>query len=100
MAKGFYAGRGNQFRAAQVAIWKALSYAYRDRRTRKRDFRALWIQRIGAAARMNGMSYSQFIHGLQKAGMEIDRKALADLAIVDSQGFGQIAEKAREALAA
>ena len=98
LAKGFRGGRKNLYRPAHGAVWKALSYAYRDRRRRKRDFRALWIARIGAAARLNDMNYSQFIHGLSKAGIEIDRKALADLAIADAAAFSKIAEKAKSAL--
>ena len=100
MAKGFYSGRKRQYRAAHAAVWKSLAYSYRDRRTRKRDFRALWIQRIGAAARLNGLNYNQLIHGLSKAQIEIDRKMLADLAVHDEEGFSQVAEAAKTALAA
>ncbi|MCA9426338.1 MAG: 50S ribosomal protein L20 [Candidatus Omnitrophica bacterium] len=100
LAKGFRGGRKNLYRPAHGAVWKALTYAYRDRRRRKREFRALWIQRIGAAARINDMSYSQLINGLNKAGIELDRKALADLAIADEAAFSKIAEQAKAALAA
>ncbi len=100
LAKGFRGGRKNLYRPAHGAVWKALSYAYRDRRRRKREFRALWIARIGAAARLNELSYSQLIYGLSKAGIEIDRKALADLAIADATGFSKIVDQAKSALAA
>jgi len=99
-AKGFFAGRGRLYRPAHNAIWKALAYSYRDRRRRKREFRALWITRIGAAARLSGLNYSELIHGLSKAGIEIDRKSLAELAITDAEGFAQIAEKAKAAITA
>ncbi|MBU4345030.1 MAG: 50S ribosomal protein L20 [Desulfobacteraceae bacterium] len=91
LAKGFRAGRSKLFRTAADAVDKALMYAYRDRRVRKRDFRRLWILRINAAARMNDMSYSKFIHGLKMANIELDRKVLADLAISDPLAFTQIA---------
>jgi large subunit ribosomal protein L20 len=100
MAKGFFSGRGRLYRPAHGAVWKALAYAYRDRRRRKREFRALWITRIGAAARLHDLNYNQLIHGLAMAGVEIDRKALADLAIADAAGFGKIAETAKAALSA
>ena len=99
-AKGFYSGRRKLIRTAENAVWKALTHTYRDRRRRKRDFRALWITRIGAAARQNELNYSQLMNGLNKAGVEIDRKTLADLAVNDSAGFAKVAEKARQALAA
>jgi large subunit ribosomal protein L20 len=99
-AKGFFQGRGRLYRTASGAVWKALAYSYRDRRRKKRDFRALWITRIGAAARLHDLNYNQLIHGLSMAGVEIDRKALADLALQDAAAFGQIAEKAKSALAA
>jgi len=99
-AKGFYSGRRKLIRTAENAVWKALTHSYRDRRRRKRDFRALWITRIGAAARLNELNYSQLIDGLNKAGVEIDRKSLADLAVSDAAAFAKVAEKAREALAA
>jgi len=98
LAKGFRGGRSKLFRTAADAIDKALMYAYRDRRVRKRDFRKLWIARINAAARMNNLSYSKFIHGLKLAGVELDRKVLAELAISDPSGFSQIASLASEQL--
>ncbi|MFC0268463.1 50S ribosomal protein L20 [Kushneria aurantia] len=96
-AKGYYGARSRTFRVAKQAVIKAGQYAYRDRRQRKRQFRALWIARINAAARTHGMSYSRFISGLKKAGIEIDRKILADLAVHEKQAFGAIVEKARAA---
>jgi large subunit ribosomal protein L20 len=98
LAKGFRGGRSKLFRTAADAVDKALMYAYRDRRVRKRDFRKLWIARINAAARMNNLSYSKFIHGLKLAGVELDRKVLAELAISDPSGFSQIASLASEQL--
>ncbi len=98
-AKGYYGARSRVFRVAKQAVIKAGQYAYRDRRQRKRQFRALWIARINAAARMNGMSYSRLIAGLKKAAIEIDRKVLADLAIHDKAVFTAIVEKAKTALA-
>ena len=98
-AKGSYGARSRVYRVAKQAVIKAGQYAYRDRRQRKRQFRALWIQRINAAARMHDLSYSRFMNGLKKAGIEIDRKMLADLAVNDLPAFGQLAEKARAALA-
>jgi len=98
LAKGFRGGRSKLFRTAADAIDKALMYAYRDRRVRKRNFRKLWIARINAAARMNNLSYSKFIHGLKLAGVELDRKVLAELAISDPSGFSQIASLASEQL--
>ena len=98
-AKGFRGRRGNVFRVAKQAVMKAGQYAYRDRRTKKRVFRALWIARINAAARNNDMTYSQFIHGLKKASIEMDRKVLADLAVFDKAAFSAIVEKAKAALA-
>ncbi|MGB2688245.1 MAG: 50S ribosomal protein L20 [Desulfobacterales bacterium] len=98
LAKGFRGGRSKLFRTAADAVDKALMYAYRDRRVRKRDFRKLWIARINAAARMNNLSYSKFIHGLKLAGVELDRKVLAELAISDPSGFSQIAGLAAEQL--
>ncbi len=91
MAKGYRGGRSKLFRSAINAVDKALMYAYRDRKTRKRDFRRLWIARINAAARMNSLSYSKFIHGLKLANIEIDRKVLAELAVSDPSGFTKIA---------
>lgn len=96
LAKGFRGGRSKLFRTAADAVDKALMYAYRDRRQRKRDFRKLWIARINAAARMHNLSYSRFINGLKKAGVALDRKVLADLAITDPTGFAQIASMASQ----
>jgi large subunit ribosomal protein L20 len=98
MAKGHRGGRSKLFRTAADAVDKALMYAYRDRKARKRDFRKLWIARINAAARMNNLSYSKFIHGLKLAGVYLDRKVLAELAISDPSGFAQIANLASEQL--
>ncbi|ASD26800.1 RRP-L20 [Brevundimonas diminuta] len=97
-AKGFYGRRKNTIRAAKAAVDRAGQYAYRDRRNKKRSFRALWIQRINAAARTEGFTYSQFMHGLNKAGIELDRKVLAAIA-ADEAGFKGIADKVRAALA-
>ena len=97
-AKGFYGRRKNTIRAAKAAVDRAGQYAYRDRRTKKRNFRSLWIQRINAAARTEGFTYSQFINGLNKAGIEMDRKVLAAVA-ADQAGFKAIADKVRAALA-
>lgn len=96
LAKGFRGGRSKLFRTAADAVDKALMYAYRDRRQRKRDFRRLWIARINAAARMNNISYSRFMHGLKKADVSLDRKVLAELAISDPAGFAQIAALASQ----
>ena len=98
-AKGFYGRRKNTIRIAKQAVDRAGQYAYRDRRNKKRSFRALWIQRINAAARLEGFTYSQFIHGLGVAGVDIDRKVLADIAGADPTGFKAIADKVRSALA-
>ena len=98
-AKGYYGARRKVYRVAKQAVIKAGQYAYRDRRQRKRQFRALWIARINAAARENGLSYSRFINGLSKASIEIDRKVLADLAVFDAQAFSALAEKAKASLA-
>ena len=98
-AKGYYGARGRVFRVAKQAVIKAGQYAYRDRRQRKRQFRALWIARINAAARINGLSYSRFIAGLKKANIEIDRKVLADLAVYEQGAFTAVVEKAKAALA-
>ena len=95
MAKGYRGARGKALRAARVNVERALQYAYRDRRVRKRQFRSLWITRINAASRMHGLSYSRFMDGLQKAGIDLDRKVLADLALNDPHGFAQIVELAR-----
>lgn len=99
-AKGYYGARSRVYRVAKQAVIKAGQYAYRDRRQRKRQFRALWIARINAAARINGISYSRLIAGLKKASVEIDRKMLADLAVQEKAAFAAVAEKAKEALAA
>ena len=96
LAKGFRGGRGKLFRTAADAVDKALMYAYRDRRVRKRDFRKLWIARINAAAKLNDLPYSKFVHGLKLAGVELDRKVLAELAISDPSGFSQIANLAAQ----
>ena len=100
MAKGYRGQASKSYKRAKEALLKADSYAYRDRRNRKRDFRRLWIVRINAAARQEGMSYSQFMHGLREAGIELDRKVLADMAVRDPETFRRFAEKAREAVAA
>ena len=94
-AKGYYGRRKNVFRVATQAVTKAGQYAYRDRRQRKRQFRALWIARINAGARECGLSYSRFINGLKKASIEIDRKVLADLAVFDKAAFAALAEQAK-----
>jgi large subunit ribosomal protein L20 len=98
--KGYRGQAHSSYKRAKEALLKADSYAYRDRRNRKRDFRRLWITRINAAARREGMSYSQLMHGLKEAGIEVDRKVLADIAVRDPQTFRRFAEKAREAVAA
>jgi large subunit ribosomal protein L20 len=98
--KGYRGQAKSSYKRAKEALLKADSYAYRDRRNRKRDFRRLWIVRINAAARQEGMSYSQFMHGLKEAGIEVDRKVLADIAVRDPETFRRFAEKAREAVAA
>jgi len=97
-AKGYYGARSRVYRVATQAVTKAGQYAYRDRRQKKRQFRRLWIVRINAAARMFDMSYSRFMNGLSKAGIEVDRKMLADLAVHDIDAFGKLAEKAKAAL--
>lgn len=99
-AKGYYGARSKVFRVAKQAVIKAGQYAYRDRRQRKRQFRALWITRINAAARQHGLSYSRFMNGLNLAGIEVDRKILADLAVHDAAAFGALAERAKGALTA
>jgi large subunit ribosomal protein L20 len=95
--KGFRGEANSNYRRAKEALMKAETYAYRDRRNKKRDFRRLWITRINAAARQNGMSYSEFMHGLKLAGIELDRKVLADIAVRDADTFRRFAESAREA---
>jgi large subunit ribosomal protein L20 len=97
-AKGYYGARRKVFRAANQAVIKAGQYAYRDRRQRKRQFRALWIARINAGARMCGLSYSRFMDGLKKAAIELDRKVLADLAVFDMKAFAELAERAKAAI--
>ncbi|MEZ5541015.1 MAG: 50S ribosomal protein L20 [Pseudomonadota bacterium] len=99
-AKGYYGARSKVYRVAKQAVIKAGQYAYRDRRQKKRQFRALWIARINAAARDNGLSYSRLIDGLNKANIEIDRKVLADLAVFDAAGFSALADQARAGLSA
>jgi large subunit ribosomal protein L20 len=100
LTKGYRGEAHSNYRRAKEALMKAESYAYRDRRNRKRDFRRLWITRINAAARQNGMSYGQFMHGLKLAGIELDRKILADIAVRDADTFRRFAERAREAIEA
>ena len=97
-AKGYFNARRKVFRTAKQAVIKAGQYAYRGRREKKREFRALWITRINAAARLHGLSYSRIMNGLNKAGVEIDRKVLADIAVHDSAAFGAIAQQAKTAL--
>ena len=99
-AKGAYGGRSKLWKAAKETVERGWRYAYRDRKNKKRDFRKLWIVRINAAAHQNDMTYSTFIHGLQKAGIEIDRKILADMAVRDPQGFAALVDAARSALSA
>ena len=99
-AKGYYGRRKNTIRVAKQAVEKAMQYQYRDRKVKKRTFRSLWIQRINAAVREHGLTYGRFIDGLNKAGIEIDRKVLADLAVNDANAFGLIAERAKSGLEA
>jgi large subunit ribosomal protein L20 len=98
LAKGYRGARSKLFRSATEAVDRALCYAFRDRRVKKRDFRTLWITRINAAARLNGLSYSKLVHGLKIAKIELDRKVLADLAVADPKGFAEIAGIAKAAL--
>jgi large subunit ribosomal protein L20 len=98
--KGFFLTKSKLYQSMQEAANRADRYAFRDRRARKRQFRTLWIQRVGAAARLNGLSYSQFMHGLKVAGVEVDRKVLADMAVKDAAGFAQIVAQAKAAVAA
>ena len=98
-AKGYYGNRSKIYRVANQAVMRSLQYAYAHRRLRKRDFRKLWIARINAACRMNDMSYSRFINGLNKAGVEINRKVFADLAVTDAKAFSDLVEVAKKALA-
>ncbi|WP_029519857.1 MULTISPECIES: 50S ribosomal protein L20 [unclassified Persephonella] len=99
LAKGYYGAKHRSYRRAKEQVLRSLQYEYRDRRLRKRDFRKLWITRINAAARLNGLSYSQFIHGLKLAGVDLNRKVLADIAVTDPEGFAKLAETAKSALA-
>jgi len=96
LAEGYWGGKSRLHRTAKIQVEKSLQYAYRDRKQRKRQFRSLWITRINAAARLNGMSYSTLIAGLKGAGCELDRKVLADLAVRDPQAFGQLVELAKQ----
>jgi len=98
LAKGYFGSKHRLFRVANQQVMKSYMYAYRDRRNKKRDFRKLWITRINAAARMNGLSYSRLMHGLKVAGIEVNRKMLADLAVSDEQAFAELASKAKSAL--
>jgi large subunit ribosomal protein L20 len=98
LAKGYRGGRSKLIRTASDSVDKALMYAYRDRKARKRDFRRLWIVRINAGARMNGLSYSKFMHGLKQANIDLDRKVLAELAVSDPSGFAKIADLAAQQL--
>jgi large subunit ribosomal protein L20 len=98
-AKGFFLTKSKLHRSAKEAVDRALRFATRDRRAKKRQFRRLWIQRLGAAARLNGLSYSQFMNGLKKAGIGVDRKVLADMAVRDAAGFAALATQAKSALA-
>jgi large subunit ribosomal protein L20 len=97
-AKGFIGSRSRHYKVAHEAVMKALAYAYRDRRHRKRDFRRLWIQRINAGARLHGLSYSRLINGLNLAGIDLDRKMLADMAVRDPEAFGSVVKQAQSAL--
>lgn len=99
-AKGFRGSRSRHYKVAHEAVMKSLAYAYRDRRNRKRDMRRLWIQRINAGARLHGLSYSRLINGLDRAGIALDRKILADMAVRDPEGFGSVVQQAKLALTA
>jgi large subunit ribosomal protein L20 len=99
LAKGYWGTKGKLHRSAKEQVIKSLAYAYRDRRAKKRTFRSLWIIRINAAAKLNELSYSQLMRGLKAAGIDLNRKVLADIAVNDPQGFGQLADKARQAIA-
>ena len=99
LSKGYYGSKHTLFKTAKEQVMKSYTYAYRDRRQKKRDFRRFWIARINAAARINGMSYSTLIHGLKLAGIEMNRKMLADLAVTDAAAFAAVAEQAKAALA-
>jgi len=97
LAKGYFGGKSKLFRVANQAVMKSLVYAYRDRRAKKRDFRKLWITRINAAARINGLSYSKFMNGLKKAGINLNRKMLAEMAVNDAEGFAQLVNMVKSA---
>ena len=97
LAKGYFGGKSKLFRIANQAVMKSLSYAYRDRKSKKRNFRQLWISRINAGARINGMSYSKFMNGLKKASINLNRKVLADMAVNDAQGFAQLVGSVKNA---
>ncbi len=98
LAKGYWGTKGKLHRAAKEQVIKSLNYAYRDRRQKKRNFRSLWIIRINAAAQLHDLSYSQFVHGLKLAGLDLNRKVLADIAVQDPQGFARLAEAAQKAI--
>jgi large subunit ribosomal protein L20 len=100
LAKGYFGHKSKLFKVANQQVMKSLSYAYRDRKNKKREFRKLWITRINAAARMNGLSYSRFINGLSRAQISLDRKVLADIAVTDPAGFKALCEQAKAALSA
>ena len=99
LSKGYFGSKSKSYRIAREAVMKSLMYAYIGRKNRKRDFRKLWIARINAAARLNGLSYSKFLHGLKVAGIDLNRKALADIAVNDAAAFAALAEKAKAAIA-
>lgn len=99
LAKGYFGSKHRLYKVANQQVMKSYNYAYRDRRQKKRDFRKLWITRINAAARMNGLSYSTLMHGLKVAGIDVNRKMLADLAVTDAQAFAQLAEAAKKSVA-
>jgi large subunit ribosomal protein L20 len=99
LAKGYYGARSKQYRIAKQSVMRALASAYKGRKQKKRDFRRLWIARINAAARMNGLNYSNFMHGLKLANIDINRKVLSDIAVNDPEGFAALAEKAKAAVA-
>ena len=99
LPKGYFGSKSRSYRIAREAVMKSLMYAYIGRKNRKRDFRKLWIARINAAARLNGLSYSKFMHGLKVAGIQLNRKVLADIAVNDAAGFAALAEKAKAAIA-
>ncbi|AXH99429.1 50S ribosomal protein L20 [Sporosarcina sp. PTS2304] len=99
LAKGYFGSKHRLYKVANQQVMKSFNYAYRDRRQKKRDFRKLWITRINAAARINGLSYSTLMHGLKVAGIDVNRKMLADLAVTDAQAFAQLAETAKKSIA-